>query len=170
MIAVVNASPLIFLGKIGTLNLLPQLFDEIITTEKVKKEVLRKELAPEKIMLDQAFNSWLNIAEAHNPQLEKRLSEFNIQEGEVTVLILAYELLKTKKQPITIIDDRTAREIARTMGLIITGTIGIILRSVKKEFISKAEGTRYLNMLSQETDFRMSVSLYARLISEIEKL
>ena len=170
MIAIVNASPLIFLGKIGVLDLLPQLFDEIITTEKVKGEVLRKELAPEKIMLDQAFNSWLHIAEAHNPQLEKRLSEFNIQEGEVTVLILAYELLKTKKQPITIIDDRAAREIARTMGLIITGTIGIILRSVKKEFISKTEGTRYLNMLSQETDFRMSVSLYARLISEIEKL
>ena len=36
--------------------------------------------------------------------------------------------------------------------------------------INNGEGTRYLNMLSQETDFRMSVSLYARLISEIEKL
>ena len=56
------------------------------------------------------------------------------------------------------------------MGLIVTGTIGIILRSIKKELISKAEGTRYINILSQDTDFRMSVSLYSRLMSEIEKL
>lgn len=170
MIAVINASPLIFLGKIGALNLLPKLFDEIVTTEGVKEEVLRKESAPEKIMLDQAFNSWLHIEKAHNPQLEKNLSEFAIQQAEITVLVLAFELLKIKKQPITIIDDRAAREIARTMGLTITGTIGIVLRSVKADHISKPESMRYLNKLSQETDFRMSVSLYARLLSEIERL
>jgi predicted nucleic acid-binding protein len=170
MIAVINASPLIFLGKIGALNLLPKLFDEIVTTEGVKKEVLRKETAPEKIMLDQAFNTWLHIKKTHNPQLEKKISEFAIQKGEITVLVLAFELLKIKKQPITIIDDRAAREIARTMGLTITGTIGIVLRSVKEGHISKPEGTRYLNKLSQETDFRMPISLYARLLSEIERL
>lgn len=170
MIAVINASPLIFLGKIGALNLLPQLFDEIVTTEEVKKEILRKEPAPEKIMLDQAFNTWLHITKAHNPHLEKRLTEFTIQQGEITILVLAFELLKTKKEPITLIDDRAAREIARTMGLTVTGTIGIVLRSVKKDNISKSEGVRYLNKLTQETDFRMSVSLYARLLSEIERL
>ena len=83
MIAVINASPLIFLGKIGALRLLPKLFDEIITTQKVKKEALRKEQAPERIILEQAFESWLHIAEARNPALEERLSEFAIQEGEV---------------------------------------------------------------------------------------
>jgi predicted nucleic acid-binding protein len=170
MIAVINASPLIFLGKIGALNLLPKLFDEIVTTERVKNEVLRKEPAPEKIMLDQAFNTWLHIKKAHNPQLEKKLAEFAIQQGEITILVLAFKFLKTKKQPITIIDDRAAREIARTMGLTVTGTIGIVLRSVEEDYISKSEGTRLLNKLSQETDFRMSVSLYARLLSEINKL
>jgi predicted nucleic acid-binding protein len=170
MIAVINASPLFFLGKIGALDLLPQLFDEIVTTERVKVEVLGKEPAPEKIMLDQAFNTWLQIKKAHNPPLEKRLAEFAIQQGEITILVLAFEFLKTRKQPITIIDDRAAREIARTMGLTVTGTIGIILRSVVEGCISKSEAKRFLNKLSQETDFRMSVSLYTRLLSEIKKL
>ena len=170
MIAVINASPLIFLGKIGALNLLPKLFDEIVTTERVKNEVLGKEPAPEKIMLDQAFNTWLQIKNAHNPQLEQKLAEFAIQQGEITILVLAFQFLKTKKQPITIIDDRAAREIARTLGLTVTGTIGIVLRSIVEGYISKSEGTRLLNKLSQETDFRMSVSLYSRLLSEINKL
>ena len=56
------------------------------------------------------------------------------------------------------------------MGLTVTGTIGIILRSVVENNISKSEAERFLSKLSQETDFRMSVSLYARLLSEIKKL
>ncbi len=170
MIAVVNASPLIFLGKIGALHLLPKLFDKIVTTERIKIEVLRKESAPEKIMLDQAFSTWLHIEMAHNTHLEKKISEFAIQQGEISILVLAFELQKKEKTPVAIIDDRAAREIARTMGLTVTGTIGIILRSVKETHISKPEGTRYLNKLSQETDFRMSIPLYTRLLSEIENL
>lgn len=41
---------------------------------------------------------------------------------------------------------------------------------VVEDHISKSEAIRFLNKLSQETDFRMSVSVYVILLSEIEKL
>ncbi len=46
MIAVINASPLIYLSKLGIIEVLPKLFTRIITTRTVKQEVLQEKTAP----------------------------------------------------------------------------------------------------------------------------
>jgi len=57
LIGIINASPLIYLGKIGLIGLLPQLFDEIWTSIDVKEEVLRLKSSPEIPILEEAFSS-----------------------------------------------------------------------------------------------------------------
>ena len=47
MIGITNASPLIYLGKIGALDILSKIFSDLYTTEIVMKEVTQKENAPE---------------------------------------------------------------------------------------------------------------------------
>ena len=58
MIAVINASPLIYLSKLGMIEVLPQLFTRIITTTTVKQEVLQEKTAPEHAILSEAFDKW----------------------------------------------------------------------------------------------------------------
>ena len=167
MIGIVNASPLIYLGKIGAINLLPKLFDYCFTTTMVKNEVLDKESAPEYLIIEQSFSEWLTIRDPQDQILINRLTELNIHQGEASIIALAKEMQERGDKNIIIIDDMTARELARTLELRVTGTLGIILRALYSNFISKAETKDFLKFLIEETSFRLSASLYVKILEEI---
>ena len=170
MIGVINASPLIYLGKLGALSLVPKLFDQIFTTTIVKREVLRYEHAPEQLVLEEAFESWLEIADPQNNFLMKKLQGLQIHQGEASILTLAKELITERKDAIGIIDDLAAREVARTLGITVTGTIGILLRGKKTGLITKNDCKHFLKKINEETDFRMSIKVYSRLLTELEEI
>ena len=170
MIGVINASPLIYLGKLGAFSLLTQLFHEIWTSQEVKQEVLSSESTPEKPVLQEAFSSWLKIYQIKDQSFLTRILDLQIHRGEASVIAIAKELQDLKRDSIVIIDDLTAREIARTLNLPIIGTIGVLLRSVKKKLLTPKDFRQKLNILIEETDFRMSIKLYSQLLKEFEKI
>ena len=170
MIGVINASPLIYLGKIGALYLVPQLFAQVFTTPVVKLEVLRVEHAPERPVLEEAFEAWLELAAPQDTTLLNRLLRLQLHQGEAGILTLAKELKMEREDTIGIIDDLAAREVARTLGIPVTGTIGILLRGTKTELISKNECKRYLRKIIEDTDFHLSIKLYSKLVRELEEL
>ncbi len=168
MIAIVNASPLIYLGKLGILDKLKELYSEIFTTETVKIEVLPSMPTPEKMILEDAFNSWLIVKDVkQSPWLEK-YRKFKIHYGEASVLSLAKEL--DKQDSTVILDDFGARQIARSLKFRVIGTIGILLFCAKKKTMKKVQVKTYLKRLSTETNFRMSTKLYLLVLDELEKL
>ncbi len=69
MIGIINASPLIYLSKIGAILLLPKLFTKCYTTLIVKQEVLTDESMPEFSVLKELFSEWLSLKEPTNQQL-----------------------------------------------------------------------------------------------------
>jgi len=168
MIAIINASPLIYLGQIGALTLLPKLFTQCYTTNLVKYEVLSQKNAPEYPILEDSFSEWLTIKEPSNQKLMKRLEELKIHPGEASILALGKELHDKAEENILIIDDLTAREIARTLGLKITGTLGIILKTLHLSFISKKECKDFIRNLIENTTFRISATLYSKMLKEID--
>lgn len=170
MIGVINASPLIYLGKVGALYLVPQLFAQVFTTPVVKLEVLRVEHAPERPVLEEAFEAWLELAVPQDTTLMNRLIRLQLHQGEAGILSLAKELKMEREDPIGIIDDLAAREVARTLGIPVTGTIGILLRGTKTELISKNECKRYLRKIIEDTDFHLSIKLYSKIVRELEEL
>ncbi len=170
MLGITNASPLIYLGKLGKLDLLPKIFKKIYTTDLVKNEVLRLETAPERVILEEAFSSWLITKKSQTNSLMEKLEQLNIHKGEASVLVLAKELSFQGDKTIVILDDLTTRDIARAMGFVITGTVGILLRSIKQDLISKNECKILLTQLTTETDFRMSIKLYSRIIKNLERI
>ena len=91
MIGIVNASPLIYLAKIGSLNLLPKLYSEVWTTNDAKKEVLKKPTTPEYLNLQDSFDSWLSIKKYTNKKLFTQLLNMNIHAGECFIIVLALE-------------------------------------------------------------------------------
>ena len=168
MIAIINASPLIYLGQIGALNFLPKLFSQCYTTSLVKNEVLSQKEAPEYPILVESFSVWLNVNDPSNQKLIKRLEDLQIHSGEASIIALGKELQDKGVENILIIDDFIAREIARTLELKITGTLGIILKSLYQSLITKDKCKNYIQNLIENTSFRISTSLYSKLLKEIE--
>ncbi len=167
MIAIVNSSPLIYLGKLGLLSLLEQLFDQVLTVLTVKEEVLDSS-APEYPLLQSAFSKWLIVSDVPKSLLATKLGEMGLHLGETDALALAYHTKEQKSDSVIIIDDLAARDVARALGLRLTGTIGIILRATKEGLLSKTESLTKINFLVEQTSFRISTTLYSRIISELK--
>jgi len=170
MIGITNASPLIYLGKIGAINLLAEVFDEIYTTSEVINEVIKKEMAPEKNVLEQFITTQVKVKNPQNQNLTIKIASLQIHIGEASIIVLAEELSKNKEDPILIIDDLAAREVAIAMNLPITGTIGIILRATKQKFITKKRAKYLLDQLVFKTNFHLSAQVYAITINYLDRI
>ncbi len=168
MIAIINASPLIYLGKIGALKLLPKLFSRCYTTTWVKKEVLSQKSAPEYPVLEESFSEWLTIKEPSDQKLMIRLKDLQIHSGEASIIALGKELQDKDEESVLIIDDLTAREIARTLEIKITGTLGVILKAMHLELITKKKCKTFFQTLIENTTFRISAILYLNLLKKID--
>jgi predicted nucleic acid-binding protein len=166
LIAIINASPLIYLGRLGLLPLVQRMFERVATVQAVKDEVLDL-AAPEYSVLAAAFSDWLSVSEVGPSQLVGRLREMGLHEGEVMCLALAHEKSRNRGETVIVIDDLAARDVARALGLRVTGTVGIILRAKKSGLIDREAALAHTRNLVEGTSFRMSASLYSRIISEL---
>ena len=170
MIGIINASPLLYLSQIGALYLIPKLFTKCYTTLIVKKEVLSDDNVVEFSVLKECFSSWLSLKEPINRKLVDRLEELHIHAGEALVLALAKELQDKSDESIIIIDDLAAREIARTLDLKVTGTIGVLIKAIRLKFIGVEKCKNFLHILVENTTFRIPSALYSRILKKIEKI
>lgn len=168
MIAIVNSSPLIYLGKLGLLRLLEVFFDKVVTVPSVREEVLEA-TAPEYPLLTEAFLTWLNVVDEANTSLSKKLGKMGLHQGEVDVLDLAHKMNAGNEDTIIVIDDLAARDVARALGLRLTGTIGIILRAIKTGVITKPDARLKVDYLVNETPFRLSTSMYSKIVAELDE-
>jgi len=169
MIAVSNASPLIYLSKIGAISLLSKIFRETFTSTIVKDEVLEKKDVPEYLVLVECFSTWLKVKNPRNESLIKNISTLGIHLGEATVIALAKEIKINEKETIIILDDLAARDMAKTFGMTITGTVGVLLKALDMNLINKNECKHFLYELIQYTTFRIGAEVYSKLIKKIDE-
>ena len=127
MTLVVNSGPLISLARIGQIELLPALFDEIVTPRAVFKEVTHDPRLPGAEEIARA--AWLKTLEVSDRDAVERLYVW-LDAGESEVLVLAQELGGTAA-----IDERRGRNLAVALGVPQTGTVGILLLAKSKGVI-----------------------------------
>lgn len=157
MKVIINATPLIHLGKLGKLNLLTQLYSNIITTREVKNEVLTKNY-PEYSVLKMAFDNWIMIQDANDKTvMDNLILSQQIDLGEASVIALA---LEQENDVLLLLDDLIARSVAKSLGIKISGTLGIILEALYSKILSADEIKLLFDDLVTETSFRISVKLY----------
>lgn len=119
---VVNATPLIALALIGELNLLQQLYGQVIMPSAVEAEVSAG--GPRGIgSIEVQEAAWLRAVSLQDPQRADLLVD--LDRGEAEVIALAQEL----NADLVILDERLARRHARRVGLTLTGTLGILLKA-----------------------------------------
>lgn len=163
-----NSTILIFLAKIDKLFLLKELFKKILIPEEVEKEVVKegkKRNYIDAIEVEKAINEKWIIVEKIN--IDPMLKDIGIDKGEAEAITLA----KKKNLPI-LLDQTHARHAAKLLELKPRGTIYVLLRALKKGFISYDNYELALLDLI-DIGFRMSQEVYIeaiRLGRKIKKL
>ena len=155
MIVVSNASPIIFLWKIKKLDLLFKLYETIQIPEKVFEELLKEK--------DDYFESYLPNFQVE--KIEGKLLSFQLHEGESEAINLAIK----KKANLILLDDKKARIVAKSMGLAVKGTLGLLLVFLNKKLISYEEFKILFDNLIN-ANFRIDIILYKETLKEAEEI
>ncbi len=148
-IVISDASCLIALNNIGSLNILKDLYNEVIITNEVKNE------------FGESLPNWINIVKVQNLQKKSELEEV-LDKGEASSIALSLEI----EDSILIIDELKGRKIASSLNIKIIGTIGILILAYKKGLI-KDLITVILKLVNN--GFRLSDSLLNRIIDQFGK-
>lgn len=141
-IIISDTSCFILLSKIGEMDLLNCVYGQITTTEEIAAEFGEK------------LPDWVEVLSVKD-KLRQQLLEMQIDKGESSAIALALE----NEASTLIIDDFKARKIAEQLGLLFTGTIGVIIRA---KLLGKIPSIKPLLEKIKQTDFRIS--------SEIESI
>ena len=131
MDAVINASPLVFLGKLERLHLLNQLFDTVYVPAAVIGEINKEANAAEQLGIKNLAYEELVIT--NRIAVQGLLGRLHM--GEVEAIVGAME----HNIPSVVLDDNAARNKAKQFGLIVTGTLGVLLRASKMGLIDNLE-------------------------------
>jgi predicted nucleic acid-binding protein len=159
MIIVSNSSPLINLARISKLDILRQLYGNIVIPEAVWDEVVVKGYKyPGAKEIKES--TWIKVQTVHNKYLVQALRQY-LGAGEAEAIALALEL----KAGLLLIDDHIGRETARHFGLKYIGLIGVLIEAKHKGFIHQIKP--YLDALRDIAGFRIREELYYRVLQEV---
>ena len=128
---VLNNTPLAALWAIGRLDILRELFGEVLIPEAVRSEFLSRDPGDRARTLDDA--SWIRCAEVSQPK--HVLAFAGLDRGEAEVLALAEEL----DARLVVLDEKKARRYAERLGLPKTGTVGLLLLAKERGLIDSLQ-------------------------------
>lgn len=130
--AISNTSPLLYLYRIGGIDWLPKLFDEVWTPEAVKNE-LRAGRSKGYDVPNPDEYSWLNIVNPKSTPSE--WLALDLGAGEIAAMALALE----NSDRVVLLDDMLARRTAQVAGLQVWGTLKVLLEAKSHGLIGKIE-------------------------------
>ncbi len=122
-----NNTPLVSLFALGRLDLLRDLYGEVLIPQAVHDEFVATEPARRKSALKRA--SWITVKSVINSK--RTLVYMGLDRGEAEVLVLAEE----QRARLVIIDERKARRYAKRLEIPRTGTLGVLLLAKEKGLI-----------------------------------
>jgi hypothetical protein len=158
MKVVSNASALINLARIGKLELLHELYGELVIPEAVWQEVVI-EGARQPGTDEVKAAAWIKKHVITNKQLLHALQQ-DLDAGEAEAIALASEI----KAELLLMDERLGRETAHHLGLRYIGLIGVLIEARHKGLISAVKP--HLDALRDMAGFRIRDELYLRVLRD----
>lgn len=154
MIVVSDTTPIISLIKINRLDLLEELFSEVLIPDAVFRELTTNTIFANEAQIVKS-SSFLKISSVQNKKALQLLQAVSgLDDGESEAIILADEL----KASVLVMDERKGRKVAQKMGIKITGTVGILIQAYDEKKISANDVKSYLTQL-KNSNIRLSESL-----------
>ncbi len=146
-IIIADASCLIALSNIEELELLQAVYKEVIITPEVQAE------------FGNPIPKWIKIEEVADTK-KTQLLELELDKGESSAIALAVE----NENSLLIIDERKGRLVAKRMGLLIIGTLGIIIKAKENGII---ETLKPILEKLEKVRFRISPKLKKQILDKV---
>ena len=143
MIVVSDTTPLITLMKAAKLDLLRNLFGEVLIPEAVYEEVTTNDNFKDESDLIKSSNYIKKVVVSRPDHVLRLQRATGLDRGESEAIVYANET----KAEIILMDELAGRRVARDMNLTITGSIGILLQAFRYGLISYEETKRTLNVI-----------------------
>lgn len=139
---IINASPLIIFGKLNKIDILKKIYANIEITNEVYREVvingMKKNSRDSFIIKEYIDNKDINVIDLTEKFIDKAKkiqAIYDIDIGEAGTIALALQLNKKE----AIIDEVSAREVAKAFGIKPIGSLRALLMAYKDDLINKAE-------------------------------
>jgi predicted nucleic acid-binding protein len=165
MLAVVSdSSPLIYLARLSSMPLLRRLHEQVIVPQAVWEEIAVGGAGlPESESLKQAVSEgWILVRTSELNRDILGSAAHRLGRGEVEAILLAKQL-----QALLLTDDADGRALAESIGLQVSGTIGVLIRAKRQGHLQQLKPL--LDRLRRETNFRLSEELYATALQAAEE-
>ncbi len=130
--AISNTSPLLYLYRIGAIDWLPKLFDEVWAPEAVTNELLAGRSKGYDVPNPDDY-PWLNVVNPKSMPSEWLALDLGV--GEIAAMTLALE----NPDRIVLLDDMLARRTAQVAGLQVWGTLKVLLEAKSRGLVDKIE-------------------------------
>jgi predicted nucleic acid-binding protein len=161
MKVIVNATPIIAISAINKLELINQLFDEVIIPHAVYEEVVIQG-AKKTGAIDLQNADWIQIEKLTSKTTIEPLL-LGLDQGELEVIQLGLLI----NPDFVVIDEKLGRKIAQAMGLSVKGTLGILLAGFYAGYLSKQETLKLTQQLVNH-GIRLSAYVIDAIKSELD--
>ena len=159
---VCDAGPIIHLDELDCLHLLED-FERVFVPDIVRKEVL----AYRDVAFEDSNVKWTVIS--HQSPVEKALQTifrlFSLDTGEVAALAFM------SKEPgrMFLTDDAAARLVATKLGYNVHGTIGVLIRAIRRDLMEPEEVIGTLKRIPLNSTLHIKASLLKEVISSVKQ-
>lgn len=158
MAVVSNTSPILNLAIVGQLDLIRQQFEQVQIPPAVLAELKVQEERPGSQEIQAALESgWIQVQEIDSPSYVWLLQQ-TLDKGEAEAIALAMAL----EADWTLLDERDGRKVAKSLGLRVTGVLGVLLRAKQSGKLSSP--TEVIDALVARAGFRIAPDLLAKVI------
>lgn len=168
MIVIVNSGPLMALGKLGMLELLPRLYGQVKLPTAVFTEVVAQgsERGYSDAFLVQLAiqRGHLSVVEVSDVELPSDIAPLPLDLGEKQTLYLALR----DKADLVLFDDLRVREEAQARGLPVKGTLGVLIQAYRKGLLNLFEVQAIVNTIIVRGDIWISEELCRKVLSRLK--
>ncbi len=159
MIVISNTSPTFYLFTIGQIDLLRQLYDEIVIPTTVFNEITNVGNTDVSAAVVPTL-SWIKTRSATDQVFVNTLRA-ELDPGEAEVIALAIEL----KADRLLMDERLGRAASMRIGLQVTGVLGILIAAKRNNLIQDVKPL--LDALIEQVGFWVDEQLYAEVLQVV---
>jgi predicted nucleic acid-binding protein len=160
-IVICDAGPVVHLDELDCLDLLSD-FEKVIVPERVRQEI-------EHVRQSALEKPWMSFTiigrrSDFDSGLLTMVRTFMLDAGETEAL----SLMKENPHAIFLTDDASARLVAIQMGFGVHGTIGILVRAIRRGYRKPEEVLRVLSELPQKSTLYIKHSLLEEIILKVK--
>ncbi len=160
--AICDAGPIIHLDELGSLELISDIHSLIIS-KTVHTEIIKHR--PKALQHTGVTLKIVDIISSPEPQLLVLSKALLLDKGELESL----SLMQENHEAIFLTDDSAARLVAEELGYKVHGTIGLILRAIRKKVKVPEEVIKLLKEIPMKTTLFIRPVLLEEIIQKVEK-